>query len=133
MRLIPGLQRRECWHASTGDVNEAIAAARRAFDTTSWSKDHSRRFGLVKQLYERLLANHDRLAMLSRHEGGSALGSIPRAQVDLALNCYGNLLELFPQVTWEKDFGDAGPLQYRSHRMVVYEAIGVVGAITPWN
>jgi aldehyde dehydrogenase (NAD+) len=119
--------------ASTGDVNEAIAAARRAFDATSWSKDHSRRFGLVKQLYERLLANHDRLAKLSRHEGGSALGSIPRAQVDLALNCYGNLLELFPQVTWEKDFGDAGPLQYRSHRMVVYEAIGVVGAITPWN
>ena len=61
------------------------------------------------------------------------MGSIQRAQVDLALGCYNSVLELFGQVTWEKDFGEAGPAQYRSHRRVVYEAIGVVGAITPWN
>jgi aldehyde dehydrogenase (NAD+) len=36
-------------------------------------------------------------------------------------------------VQWSKDYGEAGPPQYRSRRKVVYEPIGVVGAITPWN
>lgn len=118
--------------ASAADVNEAIAGARRAFDMTEWSSS-SLRVDLVTRLYELLLANRERLAMLSRHEGGAALGAVPRSQVDMALDCYKNLLDLFPQVQWTKDCGEAGPSQFRSHRKVVYEAIGVVGAITPWN
>ena len=119
--------------ASADDVNQAIAAARRAFDTTDWPTNHQLRLDRVKRLYELLLANRDRLGMISRHEGGSAMGAVQRAQVDMALNCYKDLIDLFPQVKWSKDFGEAGPPQYRSHRKVVYEAIGVVGAITPWN
>jgi len=119
--------------ASPADVNDAIAAARRAFDSTAWATNHSFRFDLVKRLYELLLANHDRLAALCRLEAGAAMGAIQRAHVDMALGCYKELLNLFPRVTWAKDHGDAGPPQYRSHRKVVYEAIGVVGAITPWN
>jgi aldehyde dehydrogenase (NAD+) len=119
--------------ASAQDVDEAIAAARRAFDTTDWSTNHARRFELVKTLHQLLAANHDRLAMLARHECGAAMGAVQRAQVDMALDCYKDLLDLFPQVTWEKDYGVRGPDVYRSHRKVVHEAIGVVGAITPWN
>jgi aldehyde dehydrogenase (NAD+) len=119
--------------ASAEDVNEAIAAARHAFDTTSWSTDHQKRFDLVKRLYELHLANHDKLSTICRIEGGSAVGAIGRAQVNMALDCWKNLLDLFPQVKWSKDYGEAGPAVYRSHRKVVYEAIGVVGAITPWN
>ena len=119
--------------ASVEDVDAAIVAARRAFDTTDWSTNHSLRFELAKKLNALLVANHERLGLLCRHEVGSAVGALPRAQVDMALNCYTNLIDLFPQVTWFKDFGEAGPAQYRSHRQVIYEAIGVVGAITPWN
>ena len=119
--------------ASVDDVNEAIAAARRAFDHTDWSTSHQRRFELTTKLYELLQANRDRLVMLSRHEGGAAMGAIPRAQVDMAMSCYKSLLDLFPQVKWSKDCGEGGPPQYRSHRKVLYEATGVVGAITPWN
>jgi aldehyde dehydrogenase (NAD+) len=119
--------------ASPQDVNDAIVAARRAFDTTTWSTNHALRFDLVSKLYDLLLANHDRLSIVCRTEGGSSLGAIQRAQVDMALGCYKDLLRLFPQVRWEKDSGEAGPPQYRSHRKIVYEAMGVVGAITPWN
>ncbi len=119
--------------ASAEDVNEAIAAARRAFDSTDWSTDHALRFELVKKLYELMLANADRMSLICRHEGGAAVGSIQRAQVNMAMDCYKTLLDLFPQVRWTKDHGEAGPAQYRSHRKVVYEAVGVVGAITPWN
>jgi aldehyde dehydrogenase (NAD+) len=119
--------------AAPEDVHDAIAAARKAFDTTNWSTDHQRRFDLVKKLYELHLANHDRLSMICRVEGGSSIGAIGRAQVNMALDGYKALLDLFPQVKWSKDFGEAGPSVYRSHRKVVYEAMGVVGAITPWN
>jgi aldehyde dehydrogenase (NAD+) len=119
--------------ASAQDVNAAIIAARRAFDSTDWSSNHELRLRLVKRLYELMLANADRMALICRHEGGSAMGAIPRAQVNMAMDGYKHLLDLFPQVRWEKDYGEAGPAQYRSQRKVVYEPVGVVGAITPWN
>jgi aldehyde dehydrogenase (NAD+) len=119
--------------ASPEDVNEAVLAARQAFDGTDWSTNKQLRFDLVSKLYHLLVANRERLGSLARFEAGAAVGAIPRAQVDMALDCYASLLELFPAVRWESERGDAGPAQYRSRRKVVYEAIGVVGAITPWN
>ncbi len=119
--------------AAAEDVRQAIAAARRAFDATAWSTDHSTRFALLKRLYGLLETNQERFSTLCRVQGGSALGYVPRAQLGMALGCYKALLELFPQIQWEKDYGEAGPPQYRSHRKVVYEPVGVVGAITPWN
>src|SRR5450755_96248 len=67
--------------ASADDVDEAISSARRAFDTTGWSSDHSGRRDLVTKLYELLLANRERLGMLARHEGGSTIGGVGRANV----------------------------------------------------
>jgi aldehyde dehydrogenase (NAD+) len=119
--------------ASAEDVDEAIASARRAFDTTAWSTDHAVRLDLVTKLYELLLANRERLGMLARHEGGSTVGGVARANVNMALGCYKDLIDLFPQVTWQKDFGVRGPAEYQSRRIVSYEPVGVVGAITPWN
>src|SRR5690242_5284478 len=52
--------------ASAEDVEEAVAAARRAFDTTDWSTHHQLRFDLVTRLYEGLQANQERLSMLCR-------------------------------------------------------------------
>jgi aldehyde dehydrogenase (NAD+) len=107
-------------------VNAAIVAARRAFDTTDWATNHALRFDLAKKLYELLRANYERLSDLARYEGGAAKGAVSRAQVGMALDCYKSLLDLFPQVKWEQDFGEAGPAVYRSRRKVVYEAVGVV-------
>jgi aldehyde dehydrogenase (NAD+) len=119
--------------ASAADVEEAIAAARRAFDTTDWPTNHAKRYELVKKLFALMAASQERLALLARHEAGAALGTIGRAQVGMALGCFQDLINLFPQVTWQEDFGESGPPQYRSRRKVVYEAAGVVCAITPWN
>lgn len=119
--------------ASADDVNEAIAAARRAFDETDWSTNHELRFNLVQKLFGLLVANQERLGMLARMEAGAAMAAVPRAHVGMAIGCYKDLLDLFPKVTWEKDYGVAGPEGYKSKRTVIYEAVGVVGAITPWN
>lgn len=119
--------------ASPEDVEAAIVAARRAFDETDWSAHHAKRLELVKKLGALLTANRPKLVELARHEVGAALGSVGRAQLDAALVCYQDLIELFPKVTFEEDFGERGPAHYVSHRKIVHEASGVVGAITPWN
>jgi aldehyde dehydrogenase (NAD+) len=119
--------------ASPKDVEQAIAAARRAFDTTDWSTNHAKRLALVKKLHELFVANRDRLVDIARHEVGAAWVAVNRAQVDLALESWKDLIDVFPDVQWEKDRGTKETYGFTTHRKSVYEAMGVVGAITPWN
>ncbi|MXO89971.1 aldehyde dehydrogenase family protein [Pontixanthobacter aquaemixtae] len=119
--------------ASASDVDAAISAARRAFDETDWSTNAEQRVALVTRLRELFEENRDRLAELARVEAGAAMGAVGRAHVDMALDGWDDNLALFPQVEWEKDYGTREGYGFTSRRKAVREAIGVVGAITPWN
>ena len=122
--------------ATAGDVDAAIAAARRAFDDTNWGsvENKDNRVALVKKLRELFQANYQRLADLAVHEAGAALGAVGRAHVDMALAGWDDYLAVFPQVQWEKSYGarNYGPMGDHE-RFAVYEPVGVVAAITPWN
>jgi aldehyde dehydrogenase (NAD+) len=115
------------------DVERAIAAARRAFDTTDWSTNKEKRFELVKKLRVLFENNRQKLADLSVHEAGAALGAVKRAHVDMALDGWDDYMNLFGKVTWEKDYGTKEAFGSNHKRVAVYEAVGVVAAITPWN
>jgi aldehyde dehydrogenase (NAD+) len=119
--------------ASARDVEEAIAAARRAFDTTDWATNHAKRFALVRKLYDLFDANRDRLVAIARHEVGAPMMAVNRAQVANCMNSWRDLMEVYPQVKWEKDYGVKETAFGTSQRTALYEAVGVVGAITPWN
>ncbi len=124
--------------ASTADVSEAIAAARRAFDTTDWSINHARRVAFLKELYEAFRANAGRLAQLARDEAGASIPIAERVQVGMAMGGWKDLMDIFPQVRWTEDRGEKGTDERGiagtvSKRVVMREAAGVVGAITPFN
>ena len=119
--------------ASRADVEAAIVAARRAFDTTDWSTNHAKRLALVQRLHELFVANIDRLAAIARHEVGAPLVAVNRAQVANCLGSWKDLMDVFPRLAWSKDYGTNGAMGFTTHRKAVYEAIGVVAAITPWN
>jgi aldehyde dehydrogenase (NAD+) len=119
--------------ASAADVDAAIAAARRAFDTTDWAQRHDYRFELMKKYRDLLYANREKLVQIARLEAGSAIGAAARAQVDGALAGMDGLLECFPRVKWEEDRGQRNDYGVATRRLVTHEAMGVVGAITPWN
>ncbi len=119
--------------ASAADVNDAIAAARRAFDTTDWSQKHEYRFQLMKKYRDVLRANRDKLVQIARLEAGSAIGAAFRAQIDGALSGADGLLECFSKVHWEEDRGLRNEYGFDTKRLVTQEAVGVVAAITPWN
>jgi aldehyde dehydrogenase (NAD+) len=115
------------------DVNRAIAAARRAFDETDWPTNKARRVELVTRLRALFEKNRQRLSDLSVHEAGAALGAVNRAHVNMALDGWDDYLRIFDQVTWEKDYGTREAFGSQHKRVAVYEPVGVVAAITPWN
>jgi aldehyde dehydrogenase (NAD+) len=119
--------------ASAADVEEAIASARRAFDTTDWSTNVEKRVELVTKLRALFEANRERLSDLARNEAGAAIGAVGRAHVDMALDGWDDYLRLFPQLKWDKDYGGRTGYGFETQRVAVYEPVGVVGAITPWN
>ena len=119
--------------ASVADVDAAIVAARRAFDETDWSTNIDLRVALVVKLRALFEANRERLSDLARHEAGAAVGAVGRAHVDMALDGWDDYVRLFPQVEWERDYGTRPAYGFDHQRTAVYEPIGVVAAITPWN
>ena len=57
--------------ASLGDARRAVAAARRAFDTTDWSRDVALRRRCLAQLHQALLDNVELLRPILVHEVGA--------------------------------------------------------------
>lgn len=119
--------------ASANDVNDAIAAARNAFDNSDWSTNHTLRESLIHKLYELFVAHKARLGHIAQHEAGAALGTVSRAHVDMALNSWKTLMTVYPKLQREKDYGINRDFGFPCQRKAHYEAIGVVAAITPWN
>lgn len=119
--------------ASADDVNEAITAARRAFDETEWSRNHDDRYALVNKYMELMVANRETLVQIARLEAGAAVGAAATAHVTGALEGGNDLLQCFKSVIWEEDRGRREMYGFDSDRVIVHEPLGVIGAITPWN
>ncbi|EHB58614.1 Betaine-aldehyde dehydrogenase [Mycolicibacterium rhodesiae JS60] len=122
--------------ASTADMRRAIDAARRAFDDTDWSTNHQFRKHCLLQLHEALVGEQEQLREELIREAGCPRAITHGPQLDAplsdALTYPAGLIDCYP---WETDLGDAFiALTGRMTRRKVWrEAVGVVGAIVPWN
>ncbi|HEY4928030.1 MAG TPA: aldehyde dehydrogenase [Acidimicrobiales bacterium] len=118
---------------SAEDLDEAIGAARRAFDGTGWSTDVELRVRGLRQLQTAFERHADEIRAMTVAETGSPLSLTYSAQLDAPVSSLGWVADLAEGYEWETDLGNAEPLGIPSHRWVRREATGVVGAITPWN
>jgi len=120
--------------AGVGDMEAAIAAARRAFDETSWSADRSLRKRCLLQLQEALENEREALREELVAEVGAPLMTTYMAQLDWplsdALTYPAELIDIF---TWERELGPGTAFGGANLRRVVKEPVGVVAAIAPWN
>jgi aldehyde dehydrogenase (NAD+) len=116
------------------DMERAIAAARRAFDDTEWSTDFTLRKRCLMQLQEALESEQEYLRDELVAEAGAPVMTTHMAQLDWTLTdglC--SAVEQMDTFAWERTLDGGGLGGEGTHRAVWKEAVGVVGAIAPWN
>jgi aldehyde dehydrogenase (NAD+) len=119
--------------ATVADAEAAVAAARRAFDTTDWSTDTELRIRCLEQLHRILVDHRDELAELTIAEVGATPAMCAGAQLDAPIaivRYYADLLKTYPL---SEDLGNSESHGMQHHRWVEKEAAGVVAAIIAYN
>ncbi|MBY0287693.1 MAG: aldehyde dehydrogenase [Mycobacteriaceae bacterium] len=119
--------------ASADDMGRAIEAARRAFDETGWSTDTELRVRGIRQLQQAMRDRVEELRELAISEVGAPRMLTSMAQLEGPVEDLTFCAETAESYQWTTDLGIAEPMGIKTRRTIAREAIGVVGAITPWN
>jgi acyl-CoA reductase-like NAD-dependent aldehyde dehydrogenase len=105
------------------DADRAVRAARAAFD--SWSQtSREERAGYLSAIAAGLGERSEEIAATISQELGMPLKLSQMIQVGLPTAQIASMPQLMEEVAWEEEIGNS---------RVLREAVGVVGAITPWN
>jgi aldehyde dehydrogenase (NAD+) len=118
---------------SAEDMELAIHQARIAFDDTDWSINPAFRSRCLGQLHAALTSHIDELREVTVAEVGSPISLTYMNQVDLPLEDLAYWIDKPEAYEYEETLPDRDVFGQPQRRVVVREAVGVVGAITPWN
>jgi aldehyde dehydrogenase (NAD+) len=119
--------------ATVADAQAAVAAARRAFDTTDWSTNVELRIRCLDQLHRALVEHRDELAEITTAEVGATQMLLAGPQLDAPIaivRYYADLLKDYPLT---EDLGNIESRGMQHHRWIEKEAAGVVAAIIAYN
>ncbi|WP_405539930.1 aldehyde dehydrogenase family protein [Streptomyces sp. NBC_00075] len=119
--------------ATVAQTEVAVAAARRAFDTTTWATDVQFRIRCLDQLHQALTDHLEELRELTIAEVGAPRMLTYGPQLDdpvKLVRFYADLLRKYPLT---EDLGEVEIRGQRHRRWVEKEAVGVVAAITAYN
>ena len=105
------------------DVDKAVAAARRAFKTFR-KTTREERLALMGRIVEEYKKRSKDLAQSMAEEMGAPVSFAEMAQVGAGIGGFMGTMEALKNFTFSEQHGA---------NTVVYEPIGVVGMITPWN
>lgn len=119
--------------ATAADTDRAIAAARRCFDETEWSRDHAFRSHCLRQLRDALLSRSEDLRKITVAEVGCPIRMTYGPAVDDPIRWLGDYADFLDGYEWRADLGSKEVMGTPTQRYVYREPVGVVGAITPWN
>lgn len=111
------------------DVDDAVRAARRAFDDGAWSRcDPAQRKDVLLRFAALLRERGEELALLEALDSGKTIR-----------DCRNEVAHEVPHFfqwyaeTIDKTFGRVVPTGQEAFSMIVQEPVGVAGLIVPWN
>src|SRR6202021_3095704 len=117
--------------ASAQNMQEASAAARRAFDTTDWSTNHEFRQRCLMQLHDALQEEAEDIRAELIAEVGATVGMTYIAQLEWPLaDAVRWPAQHISDFTWERMLDQDAKMGVPYNRAVVKEPRGVVGATT---
>ncbi|MHB1999195.1 MAG: aldehyde dehydrogenase family protein [Solirubrobacteraceae bacterium] len=105
------------------DVNRAVEAAKRAFESFSQTSKQER-VDLLSRVIERYKARMEDIARAVSQEMGAPIGLARAAQAPAGLGHLKATLAALEEETFTETLGTT---------TIVYEPVGVCGLITPWN
>ena len=117
--------------ANEADIDRAVDAARRAFDTGPWPRmTHAERAVYLRRIGDAMDARVDAIATIWPNEMGIlyAMAHPFAGTIGETWRYYAGLADSF---AWEERF-DNTPMG-GDYALIVNEPVGVVGAIVPWN
>lgn len=115
--------------SGAADVDAAVAAARRAFDSGVWSGLNPRKRKAILLRWAASIREHmDELALLETLDAGKPIADTTSVDVPGAAYC----VEWFAEAI-DKVGGEVAPADHHLVGLVTREAIGVVAAVVPWN
>ena len=111
------------------DIERAVIASRRSFDSGAWSeaKPSHRKKVLLK--FARLIEQHaDELALLESLDMGKPVSDARAVDVAATIRCMAWTGEALDKV-----YGEVAPTGPGELGLITREPLGVIGAIVPWN
>jgi len=108
---------------SAADVDRAVTAARRAFETFSQTK-REERLALLQDIVRVYQRRYDEIARTISLEMGAPFWLSKAAQAATGLAHLGQIIEILKNYSFE---------ELRGTTLIAREPIGVCGLITPWN
>jgi acyl-CoA reductase-like NAD-dependent aldehyde dehydrogenase len=111
------------------DVDRAVASARAAFRKGAWSRQPPKaRKKVLLALADLVLANRDELALLETLDTGKPISDSLSVDIPSSANC----IRWYAEAV-DKIYDEVAPTGPNALATITREAMGVVGAIVPWN
>jgi acyl-CoA reductase-like NAD-dependent aldehyde dehydrogenase len=119
----------EVAEAGKEDLDRAVAAARKAFESGPWAAMKPRQRGrILMRAADLLVARADDFGKVETQDNGKPIFEAAKIDMPAAAEC----LSYFGEYA-DKLYGDTFPGRKDAILLTLREPIGVVGAITPWN
>ncbi|GGK55812.1 aldehyde dehydrogenase [Amphritea balenae] len=111
------------------DVDRAVAAARRSFDSGIWAdKAPAERKAVMKKLAALIMENHEELALMESLNVGKPVQDAMNIDIPGSAGCF----EWYAEAI-DKLYGEVAPTDGNNIATITREPIGVVAAVVPWN
>lgn len=126
---IDGRELAQIAHCEAADIDAAVAAARRSFESRVWAGMKPRERKRVLARFAELVREHaDELSLLETLDAGKPIGDTTSVDIPGAAYCIDWYAEAIDKVG-----GEVAPADPHLVGLVTREPIGVVACVVPWN
>ncbi len=114
---------------AAADIDAAVTSARAAFDSARWAgQSPAARKRVLLRFAEKILAAKEELALLETLDMGKPIAHALAVDVSSTARCIAWYAEAVDKV-----YDEIAPTGRNALALITREAVGVVGAIVPWN